>query len=295
MSNNLRKLSSTIRPTSYVDYCDYLRALFNEQKAIDSEYSYAKFAHDLGYEAASNVHNIVMGRRPLTVKSATKISKELSLPSHQAQYFTLMVRLKGTKNPATRENALEELLKTRKRYDQGNLSGDQLELCKEWYHLVVRELLALDHLDQSPAAIAAIIIPKLRPVQVRKSIELLMRLNMVKYNAKTSRLEPAEDNVQTGAETEDLLAVRYHSAILDISKNAVAEIPEEDRDISANIFRVSRSQLQHIKKQIYDLQMSIMHNEAKVEDTDRIYQLNFQLFPTSVSLKAGNEDEDAKK
>ena len=287
---DLKNRPLTVLPSDASEYGEYLKLVYEELKAADGKYSYKKFAESLGVGAPSNLHNIINGKRSLSLKVATKIISGLGLKGDQKELFLLYVKIKLTKKANERETLVEKILQVRKRLGS-TITDDQFELCKDWYHLVIRELLSIPNISQAPADIANLVVPKLRPVQVEKSIALLLRLGMVAYNIRSGRLEPTDEHIKTGAETEGLLVVKYHQSMLDISKNAIDAVSEEARDISANTIKVTASQITKIKRKIYDLQMEVMAEEPEGPDADQVYQLNFQFFPISESFANHNEDE----
>jgi uncharacterized protein (TIGR02147 family) len=134
LKTSIRNLASEIRPTSFGAYCEYLSALYEEMKRRDKEYSYAAFALDLGYTAASNIHNIVTGKRRLTHKAAVNIARTLGLSSLQTRYFLLLTQIKDPKNSTEQEVILDQLIEIKKRFEPHNITSDQVDLFREWYH-----------------------------------------------------------------------------------------------------------------------------------------------------------------
>jgi len=274
---------SFVDPLNYMDCREYLEALYKKCKEDHSGYSYKTMAAELGLGSASNLHKMILGTRAIGPKVGKDIAEALELSDSRKKFFLALVELKNCRNADKREKILAEILQLKRRFGSRDFSQEQQLLHSEWYHFVVLELLAFPDIDQSATHLASLMRPRLRASQVTKSIKLLMNLGLVQYNPDTTRIEPVTSGVKTGAETEGLLITKYHHAIMDIAKNAISDIDEDERDISTSTFRVSRQQLEKIKTEIYNLQMRILSEEPTPEESELVYQLNFQLFPVTSS------------
>ncbi|MBC7533886.1 MAG: TIGR02147 family protein [Oligoflexus sp.] len=79
------------KPSSYLDYRLFLKALYVYGKTYSRGYTYQAFAEDLGFNATTVMHQVVNGYRPLSVKAAMQVVKRFDLDSSEAQYFLTLV------------------------------------------------------------------------------------------------------------------------------------------------------------------------------------------------------------
>lgn len=273
-----------LNPFEFVDGSKLLLAIYAKLKENDGSYSYQKMAIDLGMKSASNLHKLVKADRPIGKKTGYKIADLLSQKALNRRYFKLLVDLGNAKSLDDQEKILAEVLSYKRKHGPTKFSEAQEELHSEWYHFIIWELLSIPRIDQSPMSLAKRLKPNIRPAQVAKSIELLLKLEMIKYNPVTMRLEANTEQFHTGAEAESLLTLKYHQQVLDITKNSVTSVRQAERDLSATSFRVSKERLKYLKKQIYEFQLQLLAQEAEPKDTDAVYHFNVQLFPVTEDL-----------
>ena len=74
---HLQNLTKGIDVTRFIDYRDYLKALYERAKSEIHRYSYLEFASDLSFSRSNVIRLIIVGERPLTDKSAAKIANRL--------------------------------------------------------------------------------------------------------------------------------------------------------------------------------------------------------------------------
>ena len=120
----------------YLDYRDYLRALYLAIKKHREKYSYTQFAEDLGFSKTNVIYLMIIGKRPLTLRSAQRISQSLGFSELRKRYFELLVRFQNSRNAKEREDHFRELLTVRSSTMSPVDTKTQLEVFTEWYHPV---------------------------------------------------------------------------------------------------------------------------------------------------------------
>ena len=89
-SNHLDGAKELTNVVNYLDYKEYLKSLYRALKEKKKKYSYIQFSDDLGFSKTNVIHLMIRGKRPLTVKSAKRISQSLGLAGTQKRYFELL-------------------------------------------------------------------------------------------------------------------------------------------------------------------------------------------------------------
>jgi len=73
--------------------------------------------------------------------------------------------------------------------------------------------------------------------------------------------------------------INYHKQVSRLAEGAHDISAKEERDISALTLGISEEDFQRIKARIQAFRKEIMDIAMASSEPDRVYQLNFQLFP----------------
>jgi uncharacterized protein (TIGR02147 family) len=276
----MRNVTSKILVTKYMDYKEYLEAIYQAMKLEMAAYSYMQFAEDLGFARSNVMYLIIKGQRPLSNKTGRKIAEALELKAVEKKYWDDLVAYFDSDLAAEREKILQNLVKqkTRTISDSDELMA-QLEYFTEWYHIAIYEYSFTSHFTDDPQALAAALIPRIRVDQAKKSLALLQKLGLLSLNPETGRLKPTQERVTTGHEIMSMALVRYHQKILELAKQALMTISVEEREISATAMAIAPERMPKIKKEIRNFRKKIMDMAAQDPYPERVYQLSLQLFP----------------
>src|SRR6478735_233285 len=186
-----------VKPSSYLDYRLFFKALYENRKAA-GEYSYQKFAEDLGFKATTVMHQIVQGYRPLTEKAVVGIIEVLDLEHAEAQYLGFLVAFCNAKTSTKREEYFQKLQALKKKTLPDELDKDMLEYFSVWYNPVIWELIGTKNFQPDINWIAKRIRPNLKPAQVKASLELLERLNLIAFDDEAKTYRQTKNRVSTG-------------------------------------------------------------------------------------------------
>jgi len=282
----LAEAAQAVFPSAFIDYSKYLDAIFLHLKK-GASYTYSDFSYDLGFGATTYAHQIIRRYRALTNKNAGKIAGKLELTGSEKKYFLNLVKYTHAKNANVRDEAWKEILKIKTEDIAAEPELDILEYFSQWYHPVVREYLILPGANADPTSIAKELIPSLRPEQVRESLELLQRLNLVELDQNSGRLRQTSARVSTGHRVKSHAIVNYHLQMINLARDSLANIPGKERDISAMTLSVSPEVCERIKAMIHAFQLQLFEEAEKSEAPDKVVQINIQLFPVTKSRKQG--------
>jgi uncharacterized protein (TIGR02147 family) len=267
-----------VKPSSYLDYRLFFRALYEHRKEA-GEYSYQKYAEDLGFKATTVMHQIVHGYRPLTDKAAVSVIEKLDLESAEAQYLSALVSFCNSKTSVKREEYFQKLQTLKKKTLPDELDKDMLEYFSVWYNPVIWELIGTQGFQPDVNWIAKRIIPNLKPAQVKTSLELLERLNLIMFDPELQTYRQTKDRVSTGHRIKGMALVSYHSSMIDHAKAALTSISGQRRDVSAVTVSVNEETAKKLRAMIHTFQLQLLDEADRGGVGDEIYQINIQLFP----------------
>ena len=273
-----KKLPSVFDYSSFRKWMkDYIEAY----KCLDSSFSYRAAARKFGFASPNYLQQVICGKRNLGDKSIANISSACKIGKKASRYFSLLVHFAQAEDFAYKNRLFSEIIRSKTRSSVIKIIADQSEYYNEWYHCVVREL-AVGMKTDSPdyAAIARKVYPAILPKQVKKSIEMLLKRGFIRTN-DAGTLEQASPLIATDRETQSLMVRNFHRKMLGITQDSLADVPPEKREISSITMKISGAGFERIKRRIQDFKEELMQIIKEDENTDRVYQANFTLFPLS--------------
>lgn len=278
-TTSLKEIASKeVKPSSYLDYRLFFKALYEKRKAA-GEYSYQRFAEDLGFKATTVMHQIVQGYRPLTDKAAVQVIESLALESSEAQYLTALVGFRNARTAMRREDHFQKLQSLKKKTLPDEIDKDLLDYFSVWYNPVIWELVGTRGFRADINWISGRIVPHVKPAQVKASLELLERLHLITFDQESGTWKQTQDRVSTGHRIKGLALVSYHSSMIDHAKTALTKVSGKRRDVSAVTVSVDEETALRLRAMIHTFQLQLLDEASRSGVGDQVYQINIQLFP----------------
>ena len=128
--------------------------------------------------------------------------------------------------------------------------------------------------------------------EARKSLELLERLGMIRFDSEKNRHVLTQTRVATDLQVDSMSVVRYHQRMIDHGKDAITNIQETLRDISAITFNGDAVLAEKVKGELDALRLRLLSYSEKSTNGDQIWQLNMQFFPMSSRVKSSKKGRD---
>jgi uncharacterized protein (TIGR02147 family) len=272
---------------NYTSYRKWLEDYCEAQKNESSSFSFRAFAKTAGFASPNYLQMVIQGKRNLSDDSITSIVNALGFGKKGAYYFKLLVHFAQASDIADKNRLFTEIIRFKNRSVTTKIISDQFDYYNEWYHCVIRELvvgLKLDTIDYT--LMAKSVYPAILPKQAKKSVELLLGLELLYVNNQ-GLLEQASPLIATDRETQSVAIRNFHAKMLNIAREALANVPPEDREISSLTIRVSRAGFDKIKKRIQNFKEELMQIVREDQNVDSVYHADFLLFPVS-KCKKGN-------
>ncbi|MEN9529447.1 MAG: hypothetical protein RI932_1320 [Pseudomonadota bacterium] len=279
---NLKKVcNETVKPSGYLDYREYLEAVFAALKEFASEYTYFDFAEDAGLGRNNLMNALIRNRRPLTPKTAKKIVQNLGLVGRERQYFEALVEHAYARDPIERESILRKLVVLKGSLVASELDRWQLDFFSHWSNAVLLELMNQEDSTLDPEWFQAQIRPKITVDEVRNGLELLCRIGYAKRDDLKSKYIPLQSDVSTGAEVASVALIRYHQTLLDLARAAVVDVPSDQREINSLVLSVTQEEFEVIKANVQEFSQRIFdgHPPKAPDSSTRVVQVSMQVFP----------------
>lgn len=266
----------------YTNYRLYLKDYYEERKA-ESGFTYRDFSELTGMNSTSWLLHLIKGTKNLSPDTAIRIAKALKLGKAEAEYFELMVPFTQAKTNAAKDQIYQRMLGLKRKLKIVKLGEEQYDYYTKWYHPVIRSLVTKVDFGDGPgqpdfAKLARCLVPPITAAEAKKSVRLLEKLNLI-MRGPDGKYVHKNPVVSTGDEVASLNIVNYHKQVSRLAEAAHDRASREERDISSLTLGVSEEDFKVIKARIQAFRKEIMELALASKDADRVYQLNFQLFP----------------
>ncbi len=275
----LKKLLRPIPVSQFLHYRDWLKALYTSVKSQDEEYSYSQFADDLGFSKTNVLRLVVAGSRPLTSKAAEKIAHALQMTGGIKRYWLTLVAYNGERLPVLRDKYFAVLMDLKAEQQPHELDPLQAEYFSEWYHPIVREMTGLKNFDGTPEWIRDRLEFTLRLDQVRRSLEVLTKLKVIRFDTEKGRYVRSEEKIRTDSEVDSLAVVRYHQKMIEMGKESITTTNETRRDIRAVTLALPEASIAILKGKIEEWIFEMAQMEGDGGGAEQVIQINVQMFP----------------
>jgi uncharacterized protein (TIGR02147 family) len=262
---------------SFFNYREYLLALFNYHKALSPVFSHRYIVSKAGFKSPNSLKNVIDGERNLSLEGAERFAEAFKMEKKERFFFITMVKFNTAKSQSEKDRYLSELIKLRKFSLPANLNDDQMEILNKWWHVAIREIIALPDFKNSSIWVSRILTPSIDRKDAAISLNLLKRLGFIR---KTENgWEPVEKTMQSAPEIRHAYGARFHREMMRLGMEAISRFAPNLREISGTTLRLSGSDVPRVKTLLQNFQRQLLDFAASSQDADQIYQLNFQFFP----------------
>ncbi len=280
-TTRIQKLAHDLPVTTYLDYRDYLAAVYEHAKANLNPYSYLIFAEDLGFSAINMLRLVITRKRALSTKSAQTIVKALGLTKSDRKYFLALVAHAHARGAAGRDTAYRKMLEAKQDSIVSFQDRNQMEYYSAWYHPVVYEMLRLEGLKKDPGSLATALYPSLNAEKVQRSLALLESIGLVTIDRASGAARRRENSpmlMPTDATAGHLSIGNFHLAMLDAAKEALLTVPQEERDFNALTVCLSDDGFKRLKARLRAACAEVMALESAEPSRSKVTQVNIQMF-----------------
>jgi len=267
---------------SYISFRDFLRDAYEERKAAHPSFSFRFIARRLGINA-STVLRIIQGSRNCSPKLVEPLATVFKLGKRETAYFTLLVNLGQARSEQEKNLFLEKAMAFNKS-EVFLLLADQYALFNSWKYIAIRELLGHYRFCGDYRALARMCEPPISLREAKAAIALLVRLGMVRTDARGC-FRPTNKFVTAGENWKSIAIANYQKSTIALAGEAIERFAVEERDISTLTVNLSAKGIGIVKEKIRSLRKEILEVENMDNDCDRVFQVNFQIFPLTKSSR----------
>lgn len=271
---------------SFTSYREFLHDYYKEQKRKNPSFSYQIFANKAGFKTKTFIYKVIKGKKALAKSSILKIAKAIGLKKRETDYFEAMVNFNNAKGIDEKEHYFHSLQSLSKRYEASTIRRNQFSYFNQWYNVVIRELVTILDWKEDYKILAKAVNPPITPRQAKKAVTLLLDLGMIR-KLPTGKYVQADKAITTGELIKSLAAHKFQMQCMDLASESLKHHDKEIRDISTLTVGITEEGFQRLAEELKNFRRRLIDIVAGDEPADRVYHINFHIFPVSEIPKKG--------
>jgi uncharacterized protein (TIGR02147 family) len=264
----------------YFDYRLFLRDFYRQQKAKNPFFSYRYIGNRVAMDSSFLI-KVLQGHLHIANEKIGTFADVCNLNEKEAAYFETLVYFCKAKSEKERRLFFEKLFSIGKIKNR-KLEERQYRFFQNWHHSALWSLLNFFPFKGDYAEIAEMLCPAISSKEAKRSISLLESIGLIKKN-DDGIYRTTDRNLTTGKEWHSLAINQYQKEMMLRAMESLDRDPKEERNISTVTMNIPHKLLPEIDEMISSFRETLIQtvNSAKDTATDRVYQLNVQLFPLS--------------
>jgi uncharacterized protein (TIGR02147 family) len=264
----------------------FLKDYYDERKKVRPSFSYQYFADKAGIKSKTFIYKVIAGQKALSKSAIFAVAQAMGLKKKETEYFEAMVNFTQARTEREREFYFNHLQAFGKNHPAARLRQDQFVYFSKWYYPALRELVTIRDFKNNFNLLARSLDPPITSVQAKKTVRLLLDLGLIR-RASSGRYVQTDKTLTTGDHVQSLAVQAFQKENLRLAAESVDRHKRRDRDISTLTASISEAGFGRIREEVAAFRKHLAGIIEKDEPADRIYQINFQIFPLSTLPKKG--------
>lgn len=269
---------------TYTDYRKYLKDYFEYKKKSCSFFSHRYLCNKLGLKSSNFILLVIKGMRNISDDICSKLIDVFQLKDNEAEYFKYLVSFNHAKNNIDKNNYWKKMISLRPKSKNGYVDEAKFKCYDQWYNLAIREIITTMGSNVDYQKLAKLIYPRINAKEAKDSVNLLLELGMIKRN-KDNCFEKCDTIIETDPKVNSLAVFNYHKKMASLAEENLVNTKREERNFSSCTLDVSEDGYKMIIEMINEFRERLMEVCTLDDKLDRVYQLNFQLFPITTKIK----------
>ncbi len=263
----------------YTDYRNLLRDFYEQQKKKNAKFSHRYIAQKVGFSSSSFFSQVIKVQSNISDRLIFSFAKFMKLNKRETEYFELLVKYNQAKSHEEKKFFFEKLLNFR-RPETKKLQAGQYQLLNKWYHIAIRQIIAVLPFRGDYKELAKTIVPAISPAEAKRGVQLLKDLDLIRKNAQ-GYYEWNQPSITTGSDSSALGLQTYILQTMDLGRDALDRFEKKERDLSTLTLSISGQGLIKALESIRQFRKELLELAENDSEVDRVYHLNMQFFPMS--------------
>ena len=294
INGNLQRATMPERPDSiylYEDYRSYLKDFFAFRKKEERGFTHRVFAQRAGFSSSSFCLHVMEGRKNISGTSVAKFVAALGLEGAAARYFETLVWYNQAKTLHDRERFFSELNRIRRNSQFYRVGKRQFILYSEWYFPVIRELAVYGDWHGDYRVLGRMVQPPLSPEKARKAMGALIDAGLLIRNEDGTLRQ--NSRVVSAGNAPAVIVNKLKKDFLLRAIDAEEKFRKPAKYSSSATLSMSMRNFEKAKGMIDTLRQQLLAMAMDDPEVEKVFQVNFQLFPLSGPVKRSEVRSDA--
>ncbi len=273
----------------YIDYRNYLKDFYLENKKNKKYFSYRYFSSKAGVKSPVFLKLVVEGKRNLTHPMIEKFTKPLNLNEKESLYFKHLVLFNQGKTAMEKQEHYLVLKSMAGHINEHIIESDLYDFYDKWYTSVIRELICQFDFQDRFDKIATAVYPKITKTQAKNAIKLLIKLDMIKKNPNGTYSQ-TKKAISTGSTVSSLAIRNFNRQMAKLAESSLDSVSVSKRNISGITMGISEKGYHVLEAEIQAFKDRVVNIINADEPCYKVYQMNIQLFPLSKQAEKKNDE-----
>lgn len=269
---------------TYINSRLFIKDYYEERKKIQPSFSYQYFANKAGFKSKSFIFKIISGQKTLSKSAVFSMAQAMDLDKTETEYFESIVNFTQAKSIKEREFYFNHIQTFGKNKIASQLRTDQFDYFSTWYLPALREIVTFLDFNEDYKVLAKSLNPPITATQARNGVKLLLKLNLIE-RLPSGIYQQIDGVVTTGTEMKSLAVIAFQKEHMRLAEESIDRIERECRDISSLTVGVTENGFKQIADEITRFRKRLVELVENERSIDRVYQINFQLYPLSTLPK----------
>jgi uncharacterized protein (TIGR02147 family) len=274
----------------YIDYRQYLGAVYDDLKSADPSFSYRSFARMAGSSSPNFFQHIRDRKLNISTHALAMLAKALRLSAREEEYLETIVAFDHAKTHEEKDKYFRRILQIRGQSNAVELQKEQYDFVSHWYIPVIRELVTCKSYTGDPQWIADRIIPQITLPQVKKGIALLQSLGLILPDEDGSKWKQTDRTIATPSEVLSVAAMNYHLDAIGLGREALSRFTADQRDVRAITLGIPASKISALKSRVESFWSDLLAFANESATVEKVMQVNIQMFPMSKDCGADEKN-----
>lgn len=278
----------------YRDFRKYMADYYAEQKKIVG-FSWRSFAKAAKFSSPVYLKLVCEGKSGLSKKARVRVASAMGLSGFESDFFVLLVAYDQAKDAKTKTeifNSLQEIILSNR---VGILERAFFEYYSNWLNSAIRELAASVD-SASPKGLAKLCFPEVSADAVAQSLKFLTRSKLLRKSTRKGQYTQGRKSISTGTLPSSVMAVRnLHRQMGNLAVESLDSVPVSERNFSTITLGLTEGAYNDIVAEMQNFRRKVVDIAAKDQGTERVYELNLQLFPLSQKIPPAMQKKHPNK
>ena len=271
----------------YRNYREYIRDFYESRKRC-SAFTWREFAKLAGFSSSGFLKLVCDGKTRLSKVAVEKVLPAMKLSGVQADFFRQMVMFCDSPRPEVRQAAFQQMMSIAQENRVEFLEAKSFEYFSSWANPALRELAPIMK-GATPLEMGHALVPAISAAEARESLELQESLGLLKKD-ECGNYHQTSEGVSSTREVVSATVVNMQKQYAHLAAEALERYTRDYRHISGMTMGVDRRAYERIAAALDEFRKKVAEILSEVNEYDRVYRLNLQLFPLSKKVEK-NEKE----